>query len=377
MPAPPTPAHLPPIRPVSQLVTQPLDWLWFHRLALGKLAMLDGDPGLGKSLIALDLCARLSTGQPFPDGSPSPGPSSAIVLNAEDGEEDTIRPRLQALGADLDRVFVLPRTHAETGEALSFPAHLNVLDHALTQTRARLVVIDPLVAFLSPSVFESSNQSVRRALFPLAQLAQQHACVMELVRHLNKRGGSRSLYRGSGCMGLLGACRSGWLVARDPHDTGRCVLAQVKNNLAPAQSSLAYRVTPNGTGPPTLTWEGPTSWTADQLMAAASGAGPAPSLDRAREFLSRFLANGPRTSREVWEAASDQDLSDRTIERAKRDLAVRSVLVGAHGNRLSYWLLPGQTLPDTVPPEEVPPDLEPWLAPLRAQYPPSTPLDDL
>jgi hypothetical protein len=362
---------------VSQLVTQPLDWLWFHRLALGKLAMLDGDPGLGKSLIALDLCARLSTGQPFPDGSPSPGPSSAIVLNAEDGEEDTIRPRLQALGADLDRVFVLPRTHAETGEALSFPAHLNVLDHALTQTRARLVVIDPLVAFLSPSVFESSNQSVRRALFPLAQLAQQHACVMELVRHLNKRGGSRSLYRGSGCMGLLGACRSGWLVARDPHDTGRCVLAQVKNNLAPAQSSLAYRVTPNGTGPPTLTWEGPTSWTADQLMAAASGAGPAPSLDRAREFLSRFLANGPRTSREVWEAASDQDLSDRTIERAKRDLAVRSVLVGAHGNRLSYWLLPGQTLPDTVPPEEVPPDLEPWLAPLRAQYPPSTPLDDL
>ena len=98
------------LQPVSQLTARSLDWLWPGRLALGKLAMLDGDPGMSKSLLALDLCARLSTGRPLPDGSPSPGLISSIVVNGEDGAEDTIRPRLQALSADLERVFVLNRT---------------------------------------------------------------------------------------------------------------------------------------------------------------------------------------------------------------------------------------------------------------------------
>src|SRR4030088_854814 len=100
---------------VSELTPEAYAWLWPGRLPLGKLAILDGDPGLGKSLLALDLCARLSTGRPFPDGSPSPGPANALVLNGEDGAEDTIRPRLQTLGADLDRVFVLDRDDQAAG----------------------------------------------------------------------------------------------------------------------------------------------------------------------------------------------------------------------------------------------------------------------
>src|SRR5215467_13451343 len=94
------------LQPVSQLASRTLEWLWPGRLALGKLAILDGDPDLGKSLVTLDLCTRLSRGLPFPDGSPSPGPANALVFNGEDDGEDTIRPRLQTLGADLDRVFV-------------------------------------------------------------------------------------------------------------------------------------------------------------------------------------------------------------------------------------------------------------------------------
>src|SRR5437762_3142182 len=93
--------------PISQLTPRPVSWLWPGRLALGKLAILDGDPGLGKSLLALDLCARLSTGRPMPDGSAGPGVCNSLILNAEAGAADTIRPRLQALGADLERVFVL------------------------------------------------------------------------------------------------------------------------------------------------------------------------------------------------------------------------------------------------------------------------------
>jgi RecA-family ATPase len=130
-----------------------VSWLWLWQLGLGKLAILDGDPGLGKSLVALDLCARLSTGRPFPDGSPGPGPASSIVLNGEDGEEDTIGPRLESLGADLDRVFVLGRGEDESAP-LRFPAQVDLLEAAIAQAGAKLVVIDPILAFFLAAFLE-------------------------------------------------------------------------------------------------------------------------------------------------------------------------------------------------------------------------------
>jgi RecA-family ATPase len=228
------------LRSFHELVPRPLDWLWPGRLAFGKLAILDGDPGLGKSLVTLDLCARLSTGQPFPDGSSCPDPGNAIVLNAEDGAEDTVRPRLQALGADLARVFVLHSENADAGGLLRLPSQLAILDDAMMRTRARLLVIDPVVTFFDSSVQTGSDASVRSALAPLARHAAKHGCAVLLVRHLNKSGRGPSAYRGGGSIGLLGACRSGWLVARNPKVPEQCVFAQVKNNLATAQPSLAY-----------------------------------------------------------------------------------------------------------------------------------------
>jgi AAA domain len=118
-----------------------------------------------------------------------------------------------------------------------------MLDEALAQSQARLLVLDPVMAFLEAGVVTSSDQGVRRALLPLAQLAEKHACAVLLVRHLNKQGGRRALYRGGGSIGLLAACRSGWLLAEDPQEARRRVLAQVKNNLAPPPS-LALEVRP-------------------------------------------------------------------------------------------------------------------------------------
>src|SRR5581483_11459691 len=115
---------------VGDLQSRPLSWLWPGRLALGKLAMLDGDPGLGKSLVTLDLCARLSKGRAFPDGAAGPGRAAAIVFNGEDSAEHTIRPRLQALGADLKRVFVLRAEDTSAGLSLRLPEHTAVLDDA-------------------------------------------------------------------------------------------------------------------------------------------------------------------------------------------------------------------------------------------------------
>ncbi len=366
------------LRSCRELVPRPLAWLWPGRLALGKLAILDGDPGLGKSLVTLDLCARLSTGRPFPDGQPGPGAGSALVLNAEDGADDTIRPRLQALGADLERVFVLDFESPDSEGLPRLPSQIGALDNALARTGARLLVIDPLAAFLDASVQTGNDASVHRALAPLARLAAKHGCAVLLVRHLNKSGRGPSVYRGGGSIGLLGACRSGWLVAHDPRTPGQCVLAQVKNNLAAPQPSLAYAVSPRETGPPGLSWLGFTAWTADELLSASGRNGPRLSRrERAADFLTALLEDGPLTSREVWSAARKERLSERTLYRAKRDLDIRCSRVVMDGVPHSYWLLPGQALPDTIAPEDFVPDLEEWLEPLRRRFPPSTPLDEM
>src|SRR5438067_4580431 len=141
-----------PITSANQVVASPVSWLWPDRLPLGKLVILDGDPDLGKSMIALDLCARLSTGRPFPDGRPGPGPANALVLSAEDNAADTIVPRLARLGADAERVFVWERESDEEEWPWRLPAQMDRLDDALARTDARLAVIDPVMAFLDGSV---------------------------------------------------------------------------------------------------------------------------------------------------------------------------------------------------------------------------------
>jgi RecA-family ATPase len=365
------------LQPVSELEARTLEWLWPGRLALGKLAILDGDPGMGKSLLALDLCARLSVGRPLPDGRPGPGAVPSIFLNGEDGAEDTIRSRLEALGADMQKVFVVHRTVHGIRDSLRFPEDTPLLEQAVEKTGARLVVIDPIMAFLQAMVAVASDANMRQALLPLIQLADKHRCAILLHRHLNKSGGVQSIYRGGGSIGINGACRSGWLVARDPHDPVRRVLAEVKNNLAAPQPSLAYTVQAGDQQPATITWLGASPWSANQLLAEAARAQQLPARDRAREFLTRALEAGPRTSRELWALAQQYRVSSRTLRRVKQEMNIRSVRISADGQRLSYWLLPGQELPASVPPEAIPPDLEEWLAPLRQKYRPSTPLDDL
>jgi hypothetical protein len=335
-----------------------------------------GDPQLGKSLLTLDLCARLSTGRPWPDDTPGPGPSAALLLNAEDGTEDTVVPRLQAAGADLGRCFALECPGAERGAPLSLPSATALLDAALTQSQARLVVIDPLLAFLPPGVVLASDQSVRRALSPLSTLAKAHGCAVLLVVHLNKRGVGRALYRALGSIGLVAACRSAWLVAAHPEGKGRAVLAQVKNNLAPPGPSLAYEVQSAAGAGPTVTWLGPAEQTADDLLAAARGRGKPPlALASACQFLAEALRDGPRTSRELWEQAKKLGFSDRTMQRAGQVMEIVKLRRSENKRTISYWALKGQELPGTGPNGELT-HFERWLNEQAELYPPPTPLDD-
>jgi hypothetical protein len=363
------------LQPVSAVKPSAFEWLWPGRLALGYLFLLEGDPGLGKSLIALDLCARLSKGLPCPDGSPGLGPAKAIFLNREDGLENVTCKRLAAAGADPDRVFVPKRQDQD----FSLPSRLAPLEADLERMpEVRLVVLDPATAFFDGSVVLASDLSIRRALDPLQTLARRFRCAVLLLRHLNKLLGTHAAYRGLGSIGFVGACRSGWLVGADPEDAERGVFAQVKNNIAPRQPSLAYTIQTGPGGEPVVCWGGISPLNARQLLA---GTRPKPSADtnpreRCCAFLEGFLQEGPRSIREVWAEAQKRGLASRTLNRAKDDLGIRSQVVWAGGVKHSYWLLPHQELPALPGTVSDTPELDAQLAALKAKYPPSCPLDE-
>jgi hypothetical protein len=318
--------------------------------------------------VALDLCARLSTGRPWPDGSPGPGPTTAVYLSGEDASEDVTCPRLRALGADMKQVLVIKQEQG-AGDPLQFPAHAAYLEAVVADVGARLVVIDPVLAFLDRTVVIASDQSIRRGLAPLKALAEKYRCAILLIRHLNKVLTSHALYRGLGAVGLGGLCRTVWLAARDPDDPTRAVLAEQKTNLAPPQPSLAFALPTGKEAPLAVSWPGEVPWTAQQLLSRRRRqAPPPPRLEQAKDFLEVCLEKGPRPARDIWAAAAEQGLSRRTLLRAKRALSVRRAQVATEGGPVWYWLLQGQEPPAPAPAQAGPPELEPWLAPLRAQY---------
>jgi hypothetical protein len=326
-----------------------LEWLWPGRLARGKLAILDGDPGLGKSLVTLDLCARVTTGRPFPDGTPAPC-GNVVIVNCEDGVADTIRPRLDALGADLSRVHLfLGPVEAGFERLPSFPRDLARLEQAIRRVGAVLVVIDPIMAFFDETISTANDQSVRQALAPLARLAEETGCVILLVRHLNKTGGGRAVYRGGGSIGIVGACRSAWLIARHPAEPAQRVLAAVKSNLAAAAPSLAYEVLADADGRPQVAWLGEVPLTADDLLGPRPGDdGRARPRDRAVELLRAALQNGPRPAEEIIAELARQGVSERTAYRAKDAAGVKTAKERtASGGHI--WRL------DEADPDEPPP----------------------
>jgi putative DNA primase/helicase len=333
-------------RPITDLNRRPVDWLWPGRLPLGKLSLLEGDPGLGKSYLALDLCARLSSGRPWPDGSASPGPSAAVYLNAEDGPEDTLAPRLLTLGADPAAVYLLDRSGDELSEVMTLGAQLRTLDELLARVRPRLLVVDPVLPFLGPGVNVAGDVSVRRALSPLADLAARHACAVLLIRHLNKSDRGPALYRGLGSIGLVGACRSAWLVAERPEAPGQRVLAQVKNNLAARQPSLSFALESAEDGATTLHWLGEVEEGADELLSRRRKAGrPSAARVCARSVLESLLADGPLTAHEIWDKVKSQGFSVRTLRRARDELGIRSARVFTSAGLQTYWLMKHQDLP--------------------------------
>jgi RecA-family ATPase len=360
-------------RTLSRFTPEAVSWLSPGRLALGKLAILDGNPDMGKSFLTLDLCARVSTGRPLWDGpaQEARAPADVAMLSSEDSHADTILPRLQALGADLSRVHSW--IWAPGDAVFRLPHCVNTLEEIVRSTDAKLVLIDPIVAFLDRSIQLFNDQSVRQALEPLHQLAEGRRCAVVMVRHLNKTSGGETIYRGGGSIGFLAACRIAYLAAKDPTDPAKRVLAQVKNNIAPLQSSLAYQIVNQEGAGPVLRWLGVCSWTADQVVASSRPLLSA--VDRACDFLLNALTAAPRTVRELWEEAQKHKLSRISLDRAREKLCISTDRGWIGKDFVSYWCLSGQTSPlETADPDCA--DFDDFLRRYRKQYPPPTPLEE-
>jgi len=347
---------------LSQVEEERLYWLWRGRIPLGAITLLDGDPGLGKSLLTLDLAARVSTGREMPDGTPGvegEGPQRVLLFSAEDDPARTILPRLRAAGADLDLVELgqgawTQRTGKKSLEHRNFllPRDVEVLQWKLEEdSNPLLVIIDPLMAFLEGRVNSWRDQDVRAALAPLAKIAQKSWAAIVIVRHLNKAAGASAIYRGGGSIGIIGAARSGLLVAKSPDDPEHeRVLASVKSNLGPPMPSMRYQVlaTPsvNGVpGVPWVDWKGECELSATQLLnAAPMGRGePHPGKTQAAvEWLRAALAEGPRLGREVEREAQTAGIAEGTLRRAREQLDIAYERRGYGAAMQTWWLLGGK-----------------------------------
>lgn len=311
-------------RLLSEVVAEQVWWLWPGRIPLGKITLVEGDPDLGKSAVTTDWSARVSVGRSWPDGTSCPQ-GGAVLLNAEDGLADTVKPRLDAAGGDPSKVLALATVgRGDSERMISIPEDLGMIRRGIERVGAKLVVVDPLMAFLSGDVNSHRDQDVRRALAPLKTLAEETGVAMVVVRHLNKGGGSSPIYRGGGSIGIVGAARSALLVARHPEDERRRVLARVKNNLAEPVPSLAFELVGTGEGSVRVEWKGETHHAADALLAAPADPEERSALDEATAFLRDALGGGPVWGVEVKKDARKAEISEATLRRAKTALGVRS-----------------------------------------------------
>lgn len=342
-------------RPTDDLVCiagverQQVRWVWDRRIPRGKVAILDGDPGQGKSTLTLTIAAKVTTGSPFPDGT-QPEVGTVIILSAEDDEADTIRPRLEAAGADLQRCFVAPSVHqaGEPPRPPELPGDLAWLELQIRAAGASLVIIDPLMAYLDATVDSHRDQDVRRVMAGLKRVAESTGAAVLVVRHLNKGMGA-ALYRGSGSIGIVGAARAGLLVADDPKDRGRHVLALTKSNLAAMPDGLAYRIVEDELyGVARLVWDGTTTQTATDLLRPADP-DDAPAQAEAEQVILELLKemDGKAPAKWMERAAADAGVAKTTLHRARKALGIVTRREGFGPKSHFVWVIDSNPSPST------------------------------
>ena len=329
------------MRCFADIEPETLKWLWPARIPLGKLTLLIGDPGLGKSLLTLDISARISRGGTFPDGATCEM-GSVLLLSAEDDVADTVRPRLDVAGANVCRVHTLEAVRVAltdgsiTEKSFSLESDITALDMALREhPDVRLVVINPISAYLG-GTDSHVNSEVRGLLSPLAALASKYEVAVVCVTHLRKSAGP-AVHRAIGSIGFAAAARASWAVGADPSDAGRRLFLPVKQNLAPDTGGLSFRIE-SREGLPGIAW--------DSTVVTASANDVLNVLDDddhsarrdAESWLRDFLADGPAIAGDAIQAAGRDGIPKTTLRRAALSLGVSTRKTGGRGGRWEWSL---------------------------------------
>lgn len=299
-----------------------IEWLWKPYIPFGKLTIIQGDPGEGKTTFALRLAALLSKGQGFDDEADIgiSAPVNVIYQTAEDGLADTVKPRLVSAGADCSRIKVID----ESKQSLSMDDKR--LELAIKETEARLLILDPMQAYLGDKVDMNRANEAREMTKKLGALAERTGCAVILIGHMNKGSGGKAAYRGIGSIDFFAIARSVLLVARVPEDSTIRAVAQIKNNLAMEGAVMAFRL-----GEDDFTWLGEYDISADELLSGYSGG------DKSKigeDLLRKLLGNGQSVlTTSIFAQAKSIGVSSRTLENMKNSLNIKSYKDG----RCWYW----------------------------------------
>ena len=312
---------------MSDVELTPVEWLWKPYLPFGKLSVLQGNPGEGKTYFAMHLAAACTNGKLLPNMERME-PFNVIYQTAEDGLGDTVKPRLIEAGADLDRVLVIDDSDVQL--TLSDER----IEKAIIENNARLVIIDPIQAYLGADVDMNRANEVRPIFMRLGQVAQRTGCAILLIGHLNKAAGMQSLQRGLGSIDIAAAVRSVMFIGKLKHDPTMRILTHEKSSLAPPGASLAFSLGDEGG----FRWVGEYDITADEMLSGIELQRET-KTQQAKDLICTLLAGGKQVlSEDIDKAALERGIPGRTVRDAKRELgdALKSKIV--EGRKKVFWM---------------------------------------
>lgn len=301
----------PEILRMSEVQLREVDWLWYPYIPFGKLTILQGDPGEGKTTLALRLAAACSAGKPMPGMKPLP-PFNVIYQTAEDGLEDTVKPRLIEADADQDRIINI----REDKKSL----HLldSRIEKAIVQCGARLLILDPLQGYLGERIDMNRANEIREVMKSVGQVAQRTGCAVVLVGHLNKTAGLSSAYRGLGSIDFRAAARSVLVVGRLRKNKTVRIVVHDKSSLAPEGKSLAFQL---GDEEGFRWLDGYDEISAEELLSGFTSQ-PETKTAQAEELIRSMLEDGAELHcEEIIRAAADRQISRRTVNEAKKNIS--------------------------------------------------------
>lgn len=315
----------------STVETKEIEWLWYPYIPYGKVTVIQGDSGDGKSTFVLKLAAMLSQGEPMPftDGN-GQEPINVIYQSSEDDADDTIVPRFERAGGNTDKLLFI----SEKEEYLSFSDERIIT--AIKETGARLVVLDPLSAYVGENTNINAANEVRRQFRPLIEVAKEQHCAILIVHHMNKAAGQKAINRSVGSVDVVAAARSVLLVARtDKEHPDERILAQVKCNVGPTGNAIIFSVGEKG-----IEWIEETSKTADEVLGNifSSMGRPDAQMQTAKDILSEIVTDTPIAQREVMLRCEQAGISASTAKKAKALLGLKSV----KQSNAWFWFKPNE-----------------------------------